>query len=143
MRFLHTSDWHLGRVFYNLSLIEDQAWVLDRLVKLAIDERVDAVLIAGDVYDRAVPPTDAVALLDDVLARIDRVRGQFRQDHARADWLDRAAADPPLVVVRANLTVSSGTFVRALAHHLGDCLGCGGLLLALRRTRIGDYRTCA
>ncbi|MCX7201504.1 MAG: hypothetical protein NTV17_04260 [Burkholderiales bacterium] len=46
MRFLHTSDWHLGRVFYNLSLIEDQAWVLDRLVKLAIDERVDAVLIA-------------------------------------------------------------------------------------------------
>ena len=70
MRFLHTSDWHLGRVFYNLSLIEDQAWVLDRLVKLAIDERVDAVLIAGDVYDRAVPPTDAVALLDDVLSRL-------------------------------------------------------------------------
>ena len=70
MRFLHTSDWHLGRVFYNLSLIDDQAWVLDRLVKLAIDERVDAVLIAGDVYDRAVPPTDAVALLDEVLSRL-------------------------------------------------------------------------
>jgi exonuclease SbcD len=70
MRVLHTSDWHLGRVFYNVSLIEDQAWVLDRLVQLAIDERVDAVLIAGDVYDRAVPPTDAVALLDEVLSRL-------------------------------------------------------------------------
>ena len=70
MRFLHTSDWHLGRIFYNLSLIEDQAWVLERLVRLAIDERVDALLIAGDVYDRAVPPTDAVALLDEVLSRL-------------------------------------------------------------------------
>ena len=84
----------------------------------------------------------ADALLDDVLARIDRVQGQFRQDQARADWLARAAEDPALFVVRATLTVSSGTFVRALAHSLGERLGCGGLLLALRRTRIGDYRAC-
>ncbi|WP_130393862.1 exonuclease SbcCD subunit D [Cupriavidus agavae] len=70
MRFLHTADWHLGRLFHARSLIEDQAFVLDQFVALVRDVRPDAVLIAGDVYDRAVPPPEAVALLDDVLARI-------------------------------------------------------------------------
>lgn len=70
MRFLHTADWHLGRSFRQASLVEDQAHVLNQLVDLAIRERVDAVVIAGDVYDRALPPADAVALLDDVLARL-------------------------------------------------------------------------
>ena len=70
MRFLHTADWHLGRLFHARSLIEDQAHVLDQFVALVREVRPDAVLIAGDVYDRAVPPPEAVALLDDVLARI-------------------------------------------------------------------------
>ncbi|MFJ5382812.1 exonuclease SbcCD subunit D [Cupriavidus sp. CER94] len=70
MRFLHTADWHLGRLFHARSLLEDQAHVLDQFVALVRDVRPDAVLIAGDVYDRAVPPPEAVALLDDVLARI-------------------------------------------------------------------------
>ncbi len=70
MRFLHTADWHLGRFFYNTPLIEDQAYVLDQLVDLARDAKPNVVLIAGDVYDRAVPPTDAVKLLDDVLTRL-------------------------------------------------------------------------
>lgn len=70
MRFLHTADWHLGRSFHQASLVEDQAHVLNQLVELAICERLDAVVIAGDVYDRAVPPADAVVLLDDVLARL-------------------------------------------------------------------------
>ncbi len=69
-RFLHTADWHLGRTLYGASLEEDQAWVLDRLFELAADARPDAVVIAGDVYDRAVPSREAVALLDDVLARL-------------------------------------------------------------------------
>lgn len=70
MRFLHTADWHLGRQFHATSLLEDQAHILDQLVALAISEKVDAVLIAGDIYDRAVPPADAVLLLDDVLSRL-------------------------------------------------------------------------
>ncbi len=77
--------------------------------------------------------------LPDVLARIGRVRGAFRQDDARRDWEALADRDPPLVAVEASLTVGSGTFVRALAHAIGSRLGCGGLLLALRRTRIGPY----
>ena len=70
MRFLHTSDWHLGRSFLGVSLLEDQAHVLDQLVAAAVDAQVDAVLLAGDVYDRSSPPADAVALLDDTLTRL-------------------------------------------------------------------------
>lgn len=68
MRFLHTSDWHLGRALHGEPLLEHQRAFLRWLVELAVSERVDAVLVAGDVYDRAVPPTDAVALLDETLA---------------------------------------------------------------------------
>lgn len=70
MRFLHTADWHLGRALHGASLIDDQAHLLDQFVSLAQDFRPDAVLIAGDVYDRAVPPTEAIGLLDDVLCRL-------------------------------------------------------------------------
>jgi DNA repair protein SbcD/Mre11 len=70
MRFLHTADWHLGRLFHGVQLTSDQERVLDRLVELAEEARPDAVVISGDVYDRAVPPSQAVALLDDVLSRL-------------------------------------------------------------------------
>ncbi len=70
LRVLHTSDWHLGRALHEESLLEDQAWVLERLVLAARDERPDVVVVAGDVYDRAVPPAEAVALLDEVLTRL-------------------------------------------------------------------------
>lgn len=70
MRFLHTADWHLGRQFHNVSLIDDQAYVIEQFITLARDRKVDAVIIAGDVYDRALPPTDAVTLLDEVLRKL-------------------------------------------------------------------------
>jgi len=70
MRFLHTSDWHLGRSLHRADLREAQAAFLDHLVETARAERVDAVLIAGDVYDRAIAPVDSVALCEDALARL-------------------------------------------------------------------------
>ena len=70
MRFLHTSDWHLGRSLHRFDLREAQAAFLDHLVETARSERVDAVLVAGDVYDRAIPPVDSVALYEDALARL-------------------------------------------------------------------------
>lgn len=68
MRLLHTSDWHLGRTLHGEPLLDHQRAFLRWLVEVATERRVDAVLVAGDVYDRAVPPTDAVQLLDDALA---------------------------------------------------------------------------
>lgn len=67
MRFLHTSDWHLGRRLHGVDLLEPQQRFLDWLVTTAATEQVDLVVVAGDVYDRAVPPPEAVALLDRAL----------------------------------------------------------------------------
>jgi exonuclease SbcD len=70
MRLIHTADWHLGRLFHNVHLTRDQEHVLEQLVALVAEVRPAAVLVAGDIYDRAVPPTEAVELLDQVLAEI-------------------------------------------------------------------------
>ena len=70
MRFLHTSDWHLGRSLHRADLRDAQAGFLDHLVETARAERVDAVLVAGDVYDRAVPSVDAVTLCEQALVRL-------------------------------------------------------------------------
>ncbi|MFJ9690961.1 exonuclease SbcCD subunit D [Kitasatospora sp. NPDC101183] len=70
MRLLHTSDWHLGRSFHRESLHDAQRAFLDHLVEVVRSEGVDAVLVAGDVYDRALPGLDAVELFDDVLHRL-------------------------------------------------------------------------
>ncbi|ROS73372.1 exonuclease SbcCD subunit D [Cellulomonas sp. PhB143] len=70
MRILHTSDWHLGRGLHGVDLLDHQAAHLDHLVELAAAERVDAVLVAGDVYDRALPPVEAVTLLSESVRRL-------------------------------------------------------------------------
>ncbi|MBQ1076815.1 exonuclease subunit SbcD [Micromonospora sp. C31] len=70
VRFIHTSDWHLGRHLHGLSLHDAHQAFIDHLVELARSERVDAVLIAGDLYDRAVPPPDAVGLWDQAQTRL-------------------------------------------------------------------------
>ena len=55
MKLLHTADWHLGRYLHSHSLLEDQAHILAQFVSLAHEENVDAILIAGDVYDEECP----------------------------------------------------------------------------------------
>ncbi len=70
MRLLHTSDWHLGRSLHRADLRAAQSAFLDHLVDVTRAEKVDAVLVAGDVYDRAVPPVDAVELCEDALLRL-------------------------------------------------------------------------
>ncbi|MBM6399686.1 exonuclease SbcCD subunit D [Phycicoccus sonneratiae] len=70
MRLLHTSDWHLGRAFHGVGLLGAQAAHLDHLVEVVRSERVDAVLVSGDVYDRALPAPDTVALLSQTLERL-------------------------------------------------------------------------
>lgn len=72
MKFLHTADLHIGKKIYEQSLISDQKFILEEILEIALKEQVDAVVIAGDVYDRAIPPTEAVALLDDFLTRLHR-----------------------------------------------------------------------
>jgi exonuclease SbcD len=70
MRFIHTADWHLGRIFHGIHLTEDQSHVLEQVIALVHDTRPDLFLISGDVYDRAVPPPEAVKLFGRVLSSI-------------------------------------------------------------------------
>ncbi|WEH19537.1 exonuclease SbcCD subunit D [Streptomyces sp. VNUA24] len=70
MRLLHTSDWHLGRAFHRVNMLGAQAEFIGHLVTTAREREVDAVVVAGDVYDRAVPALAAVELFDDALHRL-------------------------------------------------------------------------
>ncbi|MEV0783965.1 exonuclease SbcCD subunit D [Streptomyces sp. NPDC050423] len=111
MRILHTSDWHLGRSFHRVSLLDAQAAYLDHLVATVSDHEVDVVLVAGDVYDRAVPPLSAVQLFDDALHRL-------------------AAAGVPTVMISGNhdsarrLGVGAGLIGRAGIHLRTDPAHC-------------------
>jgi DNA repair protein SbcD/Mre11 len=111
MRFLHTSDWHLGRSFHRVSMLDAQAAFLDHLVATVRERDVDAVLVAGDVYDRAVPPLAAVQLFDEALHRL-------------------AAAGVPTVMISGNhdsarrLGVGAGLIERAGIHLRTDPAGC-------------------
>ncbi len=70
MRVLHTSDWHVGRMFHGRDLLADQEAVLGGLADLVADERIDVVVVAGDLYDRAVPSGEAVSACTRILDRI-------------------------------------------------------------------------
>ncbi|WP_405946563.1 exonuclease SbcCD subunit D [Streptomyces prunicolor] len=70
MRILHTSDWHLGRAFHRVNMLGAQADFVSHLVTTVREHAVDAVVVSGDVYDRAVPPLAAVELFDDTLHRL-------------------------------------------------------------------------
>ncbi|GAB3994782.1 exonuclease SbcCD subunit D [Nocardioides marmoraquaticus] len=109
MRLLHTSDWHLGRSFHGQDLLAAQQAFLDHLVEVVVEREVDAVLVAGDVYDRALPPVDAVALADRGLhalaatgARV--VVSSGNHDSARRLGFGSRLLDVAGVHVRADLT---------------------------------------
>lgn len=65
MKILHTSDWHLGRLFHQYSLLEEQRFAVQQIVDMIALHQPDVVIIAGDIYDRSVPPSAAIQLFDD------------------------------------------------------------------------------
>ncbi|PAE26615.1 exonuclease SbcCD subunit D [Bacillus sp. 7894-2] len=70
MKFIHTADWHLGKLVHGVYMTEDQRHFLNQFIDVVEEEKPDAVVIAGDLYDRSVPPTDAVELLNEILFKI-------------------------------------------------------------------------
>ena len=64
MKFLHTADLHIGKSIYEFNMLEDQRYILQEILQIAEEEKVDAILLAGDIYDRSVPSTEAVQLLE-------------------------------------------------------------------------------
>jgi exonuclease SbcD len=70
MKLLHTADWHIGRTLNGYSLLNEQKHAFKQILQLALTEKVDGIVIAGDIYDRAIPGTDAVTTLDSMLREI-------------------------------------------------------------------------
>ncbi|GAA2620587.1 exonuclease SbcCD subunit D [Streptomyces axinellae] len=116
MRLLHTSDWHLGRSFHRVNLLDAQRAFLDHLVTTVEERAVDAVLVAGDIYDRAVPPLPAVEMFDSALHRL-------------------AELSVPTVMISGNhdsarrLGVGSGLMDRAGIHLRTDPAACASPVL--------------
>ncbi len=73
MKFIHLADLHIGKSVCDFSMIEDQEYILKKVVELAREEKVDAVLIAGDVYDRTVPSEEAVRLFDNFIYELTQI----------------------------------------------------------------------
>ncbi len=115
MRILHTSDWHLGRSFGPISLLDDQAAFVDELVEVVESERVELVVIAGDVYDRAVAPTEAIALFRESLERLRDAGPRIVVITGNHDGADRVAP-------YGGLADRAGVFVRGGFATVGEVL---------------------
>jgi DNA repair protein SbcD/Mre11 len=98
VRILHTSDWHLGRSFHRVGLLDAQAGFVDHLLDVVETEQVDLVVVSGDVYDRALPPVDAVELADETFARLAASRASVvvtsgnHDSHVRLGFNSRLAS---------------------------------------------------
>ena len=108
MRLLHTSDWHLGRSFHREGMLTHQAAFVDHLLEVVEREKVDLVLVAGDVYDRALPPVDAVRLADETLSRLASSRARVvltsgNHDSAQRLGFSSRLIDAAGVHIRADL----------------------------------------
>lgn len=70
MKIIHTSDWHIGKIVNDFSMLEDQAYFLRQLIDYLKQQKADALIVAGDIYDRSIPPAEAVSLVNDTLVEI-------------------------------------------------------------------------
>jgi exonuclease SbcD len=70
MKIIHTGDWHIGKIVNEFSMLEEQKHVLEQLIAVTDKEKPDAIIIAGDIYDRSIPPVEAVELVDEVLSKL-------------------------------------------------------------------------
>lgn len=112
MRILHTSDWHLGRSFHREGLLGHQAAFVEHLLEVVESERVDVVVVAGDVYDRALPHVDAVELADEAFARLAASRASVVVSSGNHDSARRLGFG-------SRLMDAAGVFVRTDAAGVG------------------------
>lgn len=112
MRILHTSDWHLGRSFHREDLLSHQGAFVDHLLEVVEQEKVDVVVVSGDVYDRALPHVDAVALADETFARLAASRADVVVSSGNHDSAQRLGFG-------SRLMDAAGVYVRTDAGSVG------------------------
>ena len=74
MKFAHIADLHIGKRVHDFSMLEDQRYILDQMLGIFEEQRVDGILIAGDVYDKVVPSAEAVQLFDEFITRLAKLK---------------------------------------------------------------------
>lgn len=112
MRILHTSDWHLGRSFHREDLLGHQGAFVDHLLEVVASEAVDVVVVSGDIYDRALPHVDAVALADEAFARLASSRARVVVSSGNHDSAQRLGFG-------SRLMDAAGVFVRTDPSSVG------------------------
>ena len=112
MRILHTSDWHLGRSFHREGLLGHQGVFMDHLLDVVETELVDVVVVAGDIYDRALPHVDAVRLADETFARLAASRAAVVVTSGNHDSAQRLGFGSRLID-------AAGVFIRTDARTVG------------------------
>ena len=168
MRFLHLSDLHLGKRVNEFSMLEDQAYILKEILNIIDEQKVEAVLIAGDIYDKVIPSAEAVRLLDDFLTRIaarelpvflisgnhdsaERIAFGSRLMSSRQIYLSpvfESDVEPVTISDRYGeiniymLPFVKPSLVKRRDHHLSGCCKCGSAAYADRH-RQTKYPACA
>ncbi len=120
MRLIHTSDWHLGRSFHQVGLLDAQAGFVDQLVETVRSERVEAVLVSGDVYDRALPAPDTVTLLSEAVTRVIDAGAQVVLSSGNHDSAIRLG-------FASELLSRAGLHIRSSLASIGDPVLVGGV----------------
>jgi len=112
VRILHTSDWHLGRSFHQVGMLDAQAAFVDHLLETVEAEQVDLVVVSGDIYDRALPPVDAVELAGDTFARLASSRADVVATSGNHD-------SPVRLGFNARLSDAAGVYLRTRWQDVG------------------------
>ena len=105
MKILHTSDWHLGKMIYGRSLLQDQAHFIKEIFLPTVQkEQPDCVILAGDIFDRQIAPVEAIRMFDEVLTEMSRLQIPFAVISGNHDGADRIA-------VGSSMLRSSGIYI--------------------------------
>lgn len=122
MRILHTADWHLGKAFKGQSLLEDHGHVLEQIFFIIVDENIDVIIIAGDVYDKSAPSESAVTLYSDFVEKVHQQTEAaiivIAGNHDSGDRLGsyETLVDPNRVLIRGSLKRDERVLFRSDEH---------------------------
>ena len=122
MRFLHLADLHIGKVLHKHSLMQDQAIILKQILQIAVEKKVDAVLIAGDVYQRINPAPEAMTLFSDFLASLSEMHLPCYLIAGNHDNAERIAYLSQLAA-RSDIHIAGAERARIYSYPLEDAYG--------------------
>ena len=106
MKILHLADLHLGKRVNEMSMIEDQKYILDQIITLVKEENVEIVLLCGDIYDKSIPTIEAIHLLDEFLDQLSNMEIKVLMISGNHDSIDRLSFGKSLFK-RSNLYIAS------------------------------------